>query len=595
MDKLPEKRSVSEDIKPTEEQKRILEARGRVIKINARAGTGKTTTLRLIAENHPNEKILYLVFNRKNREEAEKIFPKNVKIATVHAFARSSLSSQGIRFATDDTFNAYRFLPDFNGMRDRQILSTYAYNFMMFFLNSRWEKLEEAIIPYSEGHLNDEQKEIFSCHEDHIVKLIRRVSKSWNLCEEPCPHDFYLKISHIKKTFHRALEEFDLILVDEGQDLSQVMVDALKHCTKDIVLVGDTHQGIYSFRYAVDAMRLLSSDQDFDLSLSFRFGEEIASLVTHFIAESKGENHFRITGNRERESTIFFYEDFPFWDRKIQTAILSRTNMGLFKNAMHLRAKKLKFRFERDIKAELMRTLDVYWLYRGQNEQIRDEMIRSFDSLKQLDIYSEQIQDFQLSNISQIVKQYASEFPGAIFDMIKLINKNGDPHERETVILSTVHAAKGQEYERVIIDEDIVEAIDRAEENDPKQFHDEVNVAYVCLTRAKEELLLPVAMRTKFTTAKWRRYMESFGPKLIRREVAHKVSKRIIVNKPYNRSFPQKEYQPVDSTYKVGDRVKTSNGYGSIIAIMEGQYHIALDGQLGRLRENITALNFYNS
>jgi superfamily I DNA/RNA helicase len=169
MDKLLEKRSVLEDIEPTEEQKRILEAKGRVIKINARAGTGKTTTLQLIAENHPNEKILYLVFNRKNREEAEKIFPNNVKIATVHAFARSSLSSQGIRFATDDTFNAYRFLPDFNGMRDRQILSTYTYNFMMFFLNSRWEKLEEAIIPYSEGHLNDEQKEIFSRHEDHFV------------------------------------------------------------------------------------------------------------------------------------------------------------------------------------------------------------------------------------------------------------------------------------------------------------------------------------------------------------------------------------------------------------------------------------------
>jgi superfamily I DNA/RNA helicase len=52
-------------MKPTEEQQAILDATGRVLLINARAGTGKTTTLRMIASAHPDQKILYLVFNRK--------------------------------------------------------------------------------------------------------------------------------------------------------------------------------------------------------------------------------------------------------------------------------------------------------------------------------------------------------------------------------------------------------------------------------------------------------------------------------------------------------------------------------------------------
>jgi superfamily I DNA/RNA helicase len=79
-------------VKPTEEQQAILDATGRVLLINARAGTGKTTTLRMIASAHPDRKILYLVFNRKAREEAAGRFPRNVEVR-----ASSSPRSTGPR------------------------------------------------------------------------------------------------------------------------------------------------------------------------------------------------------------------------------------------------------------------------------------------------------------------------------------------------------------------------------------------------------------------------------------------------------------------------------------------------------------------
>ena len=74
-------------MKPTEEQQAILDSGGRVLLINARAGTGKTTTLQMITLAHPDLKILYLVFNRKAKEEANSKFPKNVEIRTVHSLA----------------------------------------------------------------------------------------------------------------------------------------------------------------------------------------------------------------------------------------------------------------------------------------------------------------------------------------------------------------------------------------------------------------------------------------------------------------------------------------------------------------------------
>ena len=74
-------------MKPTEEQQAILDSTGRVLLINARAGTGKTTTLQMIASANPDLKILYLVYNRKAKDEADGKFPNNVESRTVHSLA----------------------------------------------------------------------------------------------------------------------------------------------------------------------------------------------------------------------------------------------------------------------------------------------------------------------------------------------------------------------------------------------------------------------------------------------------------------------------------------------------------------------------
>jgi len=42
-------------MKPAEEQQAILDATGRVLRVNARAGTGKTTTLQMITSAHPGQ------------------------------------------------------------------------------------------------------------------------------------------------------------------------------------------------------------------------------------------------------------------------------------------------------------------------------------------------------------------------------------------------------------------------------------------------------------------------------------------------------------------------------------------------------------
>src|SRR5260221_990609 len=80
----------------TDEQIAICQAArdldvGSSLKIQAFAGTGKTTTLAAIAEPLAQRKFLYLGFNRAAADEAERKMPSNVTERTAHALAFRSV------------------------------------------------------------------------------------------------------------------------------------------------------------------------------------------------------------------------------------------------------------------------------------------------------------------------------------------------------------------------------------------------------------------------------------------------------------------------------------------------------------------------
>jgi superfamily I DNA and RNA helicase len=72
---------------PTPEQEAVVRSEGRIIAVSAFAGTGKTTTLVHFARARPQERILYLAFNKAIQMEASAKFPENVTCRTTHAIA----------------------------------------------------------------------------------------------------------------------------------------------------------------------------------------------------------------------------------------------------------------------------------------------------------------------------------------------------------------------------------------------------------------------------------------------------------------------------------------------------------------------------
>lgn len=77
------------DLKPTLEQEAIIDAgvNGDTFVVDAVAGSGKTSTLRMASQAMAESKILYLVYNRAAADDARKVFPKNVTVKTTAAMA----------------------------------------------------------------------------------------------------------------------------------------------------------------------------------------------------------------------------------------------------------------------------------------------------------------------------------------------------------------------------------------------------------------------------------------------------------------------------------------------------------------------------
>ena len=582
-------------MKPTAEQEAILNACGRVIRINARAGTGKTTTLVMLAEKHPDKRILYLVFNRKAREAAQQRFPTNVQVHTVHSLA---YSREGFRWKDNlGSFSPVDMLPAFGKDKVAHHLSGVSHQFLTFFLNSPHARLEDAVDFFAQ-QLNPELTGLFEKHKGKIIQASRDIATAWNQREKACPHDFYLKLFHKSGQFHNKLDRYDMILVDEAQDLSPVMLDALEKCRRRIVLVGDSHQQIYSFRYAIDAMRGLTFDEELQLSLSFRFSSSIADLASLLIQEAKQDKGFRIRGNPERSSIISLSSSPPFKKANVTCAILSRTNLALFSNAMRLRSEGKAFHFERDLQPVLFRSLDVYWLSLRQKDRIRDPFIGSFASLEQLGEYAESMGDFPLMGMAQIVKKYGdSSFPSVVFEMSDRTRNRNAIDRQDGVILSTIHSAKGQEYDEVTIDPDIAENLAAASQNGSRQYEEEVNVAYVGFTRAAKRLYLPSVLQTLLTD-KWKNRLGAYLGRSSSRttkstgnterlfQSSSRKSRRLGGHLPE----PQPRRKMVRPSFTVGDRVQTPHGPGKIVEISGDQCLVDLENQPAQLWERLSRL-----
>lgn len=483
----------------TKEQIEILQSTGD-IKINAVAGSGKTTTVIEYARTRPStSRILYLAFNKSVKLEAAKKFSDrglhNVKVETAHSLAYKHIVFQHHYKVKAQAYktNEIAELLNLQGNEEKHteyVIANHINKFIAYFCNSDKQKVQD--LNYLDTITDAKAKTFVATFYEYIVKQTRLLLGKMDKGEIEVTHDFYLK----KFQLSNPILRYDYILFDEGQDASAAMLDVFSKQKATKIIVGDTHQQIYGWRFAINSLEKLDF-KTYHLSTSFRFSQDIANLAVEVL---KFKNHI------DRYVPVKIIGKGTSTEIKTQ-AVIARTNLGLLLKAIEYVTEKKKVKriyFEGNINSytyaeEGASLYDVLHLYNKKYHLIKDKLIKAMKDLDELEDYIEKTEDVQLAMLVEIVREYGNEIP----DIIKAIKeKHVDNKEKAEMVFSTVHRCKGMEYDSIelvndFLSEEKLENIKnekKAEEINHAKLNEEINLLYVAITRTKNSIHIPEAL-----------------------------------------------------------------------------------------------------
>lgn len=458
-------------MKFSEEQDAVIRSSATRLRVRARAGSGKTSTLRGYAEYRPGERILCLVYNKGVQQEAEKVFPRNVKCSTAHSLA----------------FRAV-------GVRYKHKLG-----------NVRAIEVARAFdVPYLDAQAALDAVRSFMASPDHSIDfshlggtserrapaILEIATNVWAaMIDEahdklPLEHDGYLKLFQLSN----PRLAFDRILLDEAQDTNPVTATIVtgQDCGK--VYVGDEYQSIYGFRGAVNALETFPADQQLYLTHSFRYGPGIAKVATALLTSFLKATH-PVYGLGE--PTQFTVEaDKPH-------AVLCRTNAGIFDQSVSaIRAGHRLYFVGGFENYQFEKVMDAFHLQSGQIGQVRDRMMRSFSSFFGMEEYAKKVKDKELLALIKVVHAYGQEIP-SLTDKIR--SASCQRPQDAFLTLATAHKGKGLEFPSVVLADDFPSLFDdetgRPLEVTDRETREEIHLYYVAVTRAKKAIQLNTELK----------------------------------------------------------------------------------------------------
>lgn len=466
----------------TPEQAAVIGWSGHRLVVRAFAGTGKTSTLVRFALANPENRMLYLAYNRAVRDEAEQKFPFNVECKTSHQLAWS--------------VGRY-YQPRLTGnLRITDVAKL---------LNSRHWPLARVAITTFTAFLCSDDSEFGHQHlpdEDarsglSAEKILAAAQRIW--CESvrqdgtfPVIHDVYLKLYQLSRPdFSRR---WHTVLFDEAQDANPVTQSLVLAQRCSVVLVGDRHQQIYRFRGAENALDApqLADAHRLCLTHSFRFGPAVAGVANMLLAR-QGET-LTVVGNGGSDSVV---AHLPPEAAQGHIAILSRTVAGVIGAALQASLDGKKVFWVGGIggyKTEEME--DLYWFSADMPERMHSQRLaqehRNFDEFETV---AKATKDTDMNQALRLLDLY---FP--LPQKLQLMREHAVTDEsRAQVTVSTAHRSKGLEWPVVMLDDDFADITDPLMPDCDRT--DETNLLYVAVTRARQTLVINALLQALMAEA----------------------------------------------------------------------------------------------
>lgn len=471
---------------PTPEQQDAIDAfyRGDDLSLEAGAGTGKTSTLRLLGDKAPRTSDgrqrtgIYLAYNAAIAAEAKATFPSNVLCRTGHGHTISAkhrnrpLGGQrqpSTKVAEILGIRGPHRISETVVLAHQQIASIVTETVTTFARSADTEVLPKHVPARNGIDTPDDRLTLAQI----VLPYARR---AWADIENPhgvlrYEHDHYRKQFHL----HGGRFNGDFLFVDEAQDSAGVTVAiARAHQLEGmrIVAVGDRSQAINGWQGAVDAMDAFGGTR-LALTKSFRFGPAVAEEANKWLHLLDAT--IRITGHEPAGSIVAPIDGLP-------DAILCRTNAEAVSQVMRLQAAGTRCAMAarvRDSVIQLARAADQL---RSTGQTWHPELC-AFDSWSAVQDYVEHDAGGRdLKVFVDMVDEYGTD---TITQVMNAVETSSD---RAQVTITTAHSSKGLEWDRVKIAGDFKPPKDNDDGSFGTPSREDMMLAYVAVTRAKTHL-----------------------------------------------------------------------------------------------------------
>lgn len=461
--------------------KDVASGKGHTV-VEAYAGSSKTTSIVESFRYVPKgKKTLALAFNKIIQEELKSRAPSYIEVFTFHSLGFRAIKQRFGNTVELDDYKVFNLIKsqlgddtDFDLLTN--ISDTVA--FCKYGLQDAPSQIDSIISNYG----------IDLCEMDR-KQFINVVIKTLGLDKAETSKIDFNDMCWFPFVYNLPLGQYDYIYTDEAQDLNKSqLVMAKKACrigSGRIIMVLDPYQALYSWRMAdtsiLEDIKQQPDTKILPLPISYRCPRQIIGLAQNWVPDITCP----ITAAEGEIKEISQNELYKL--AKPGCFILSRTNAPLIKICMSLIRNNVKANIRgRDVGKQL-----GYLLKKSKKKQTA-AFLKWLDEWKDEELLRLKEKNINPDNVLDRVECLINlcEECSTLQEVSKKIDELfNDTDEKNIVILSTVHRAKGLEREDVFLLRwtfrawfDKMHLLDKPNE--------EANIAYVAITRSKNRLFV---------------------------------------------------------------------------------------------------------
>lgn len=460
--------------------------------VRARAGTGKTKTtevaLSLLCEVSPGLRCLYAVFNKRNQiEAAAKIKNPEVDVLTLHSVGLRNIKRIWPKALVQrDNANAIEYdrIERAAGGQVPEEVNGELFKLVGFLKNCTINPTIEDAVEIAEQRLiecpNYELPEVGGFTVGKLAELALKVLEL-SKTQEPDHRISFNDMVWLPVALNIVRAEYDFVVVDEAQDMNAPQLEmARKSCKPGgrVCVIGDDRQAIYEFRGAhqdgLNMMKTVLDAGEFPLTITYRCPKAVVNIAKQYVPDYQ-------SAPTAPEGVVDSIGASVLQNRvQIGDAILSRLNAPMMSLCLSLLKAGTPARIEgRDIGRTLLGIIKKFKA-KSIPDYLRKvvawgEKMKARSAARFSETAQALIQD-QVNMLIAVAEDLKSV--KEIEDRITALFTDTDGKERPAVVLSTVHKAKGLEWDRVFI----------LNETFRWKGGQEDNVYYVAVTRAKKHL-----------------------------------------------------------------------------------------------------------